>query len=99
MSTGQEGAPLNLSRDNDHYLLGHLERVEIQQLFIYSAIQTLKEICSYIVSGKYGPEKRVRLRVKEVKQREIYNIAKKIRPICYQFIALKRYNIFLLCVL
>lgn len=30
MGTGQDGAPLNLSGDNDHYLLGDLEWVEIQ---------------------------------------------------------------------
>lgn len=30
MDTGQDNAPLNLSWDNDHYLLGDLERVGIQ---------------------------------------------------------------------
>lgn len=30
MGTVQDGAPLNLSWDNDHYLLGGLQRVGIQ---------------------------------------------------------------------
>lgn len=72
METGQEGALLNsLSGENDHSLLSDLQRLEIQQLWVRSTMHACKQIHPHVISGKYGLERKVRS-----KQREICNIGK-----------------------